>query len=111
MKDWANKLPDDAYVIFQVIGSETHFAWSMYANLSDELANVKWSYPAYAVSLYHPDLKDVSKGFGSLSFIKKINPVEAELTRDWYQCSGCGCEDILEGFRYCPNCGGEFNCN
>jgi len=27
----------------------------------------------------------------------------------WYECANCKCSDILQTFKYCPNCGKEID--
>ena len=28
---------------------------------------------------------------------------------DWYRCSVCGCRDVVEWMKYCPNCGAKMD--
>lgn len=28
---------------------------------------------------------------------------------DWYRCSVCGCRDVVEWMKYCPNCGARMD--
>jgi predicted Zn-ribbon and HTH transcriptional regulator len=31
-----------------------------------------------------------------------------ELYTEWYKCKSCGCDNIIESFKYCPKCGKEI---
>ena len=60
IKDWADKLPDNAIILGQVVGSEDGGAWSLFMNLSDELKHFRWEGPVYAITMSHPNLKSVN---------------------------------------------------
>ena len=34
-----------------------------------------------------------------------IDNGQDEVYTTWYECMNCGCEDIMTGFNYCPQCG------
>ena len=37
--------------------------------------------------------------------VELIEDGQDEILAVFYECSGCGCKDILDGFKFCPECG------